>query len=180
MAPDFQSLTPPKIDAVDLHILDVLQTDARATLRHIGDRVGVAASTVSNRIDELETAGVIEGYAPQVNYPALGFEEAAVFRLQVSTDAIDAISAEIARYPTITEILSVTGRHDLLAIGYFPGLNPVRTLTSDLSALDGVTQVTTDIVLDIHASDRQFQRLPVGLRHSDRRWPLPDGAVTPR
>lgn len=60
-----------ELDNVDRGILHSLQLDARnATAQEIANTVGVSASTVRNRIDELETTGVIEGYHPQINYEA--------------------------------------------------------------------------------------------------------------
>ena len=58
-----------ELDNVDRGILHELQLDARnRTAQQIADKVDVSASTVRNRIDELEEAGVIEGYHPKIDY----------------------------------------------------------------------------------------------------------------
>lgn len=50
------------LDDVDRSILYMLQQDARnSTAQDIADRAGVSASTVRNRIDQLEADGIIEG-----------------------------------------------------------------------------------------------------------------------
>lgn len=57
------------LDDVDRGILYLLQVDARnTTITEIGESVGVSASTVRNRIEDLEKTGVIEGYYPKINY----------------------------------------------------------------------------------------------------------------
>ncbi|WP_436928072.1 Lrp/AsnC family transcriptional regulator [Halosimplex amylolyticum] len=58
-----------KLDNVDRGILHELQLDARnRTAQEIADKVDVSASTVRNRIAELEGDGVIEGYHPKIDY----------------------------------------------------------------------------------------------------------------
>lgn len=60
-----------ELDNVDRGILHELQVDARnRTAQEIADKVDVSASTVRNRIDNLEASGVIEGYHPKIDYEA--------------------------------------------------------------------------------------------------------------
>ncbi|QLG62738.1 Lrp/AsnC family transcriptional regulator [Halorarum salinum] len=64
------------LDRADMGILHVLQTDARnATTESIGERVGLASSTVATRIRNLEDSGVIKGYSPIIDYEKAGFDQ---------------------------------------------------------------------------------------------------------
>ncbi|WP_227380704.1 Lrp/AsnC family transcriptional regulator [Haladaptatus halobius] len=59
------------LDNVDRGILYRLQRDARhTTAQDIGETVGVSPSTVRNRIEQLETDGIIQGYHPEIDYEA--------------------------------------------------------------------------------------------------------------
>lgn len=62
------------IDATDRAILHLLQKENRMRLTNgeIGERIGVSSSTVSNRLQALEDAGVLQGYRPQIDYEAAG------------------------------------------------------------------------------------------------------------
>lgn len=63
------------LDDIDRAILQLLQRDARhLTAVEIAERIGVSDSTVRNRIDNLEDRGIIEGYAPLVDYERAGFQ----------------------------------------------------------------------------------------------------------
>jgi len=63
------------VDEIDRGILYMLQRDARGiTTQEIGEAVGVAASTVRNRIGKMETAGVIRGYYPDIDYDEAGLQ----------------------------------------------------------------------------------------------------------
>lgn len=60
---------PADLDDIDHGILYMLQQDARnTTAQEIAERVGVSASTVRNRINQLEAVGVIRGYMPEIDY----------------------------------------------------------------------------------------------------------------
>lgn len=60
------------IDDRDLVILAALQQDARATFAEIGERVGLAPSTVHDRIRRLERSGVIRAYRADLDAEAVG------------------------------------------------------------------------------------------------------------
>ena len=51
------------MDAIDAHILHLLQDNARETQADIARAVGLAPSAVLERIRKLETRGLITGYA---------------------------------------------------------------------------------------------------------------------
>ena len=57
------------LDDTDRAILYHLQEDSR-THEEIADRIGVSASTVSNRIRDLEKRGVLRDYRPVIDYEA--------------------------------------------------------------------------------------------------------------
>ncbi|WP_458207089.1 Lrp/AsnC family transcriptional regulator [Haladaptatus sp. NG-SE-30] len=67
-------MTEETLDDVDRGILHLLQQDARnMTTTEMGTEVGVSASTVGNRLQRLENAGIIKGYHPQIDYHEAGF-----------------------------------------------------------------------------------------------------------
>ena len=54
------------LDRLGLKILTVLQADARLPLSRIGEKVGLSAPAVSERIRKLEEAGIIKGYHARI------------------------------------------------------------------------------------------------------------------
>lgn len=68
-------MPPENLDELDRKILRALADDARnVTTEEIADRVGLAPSTVAARINDLEDEGVVEGYAPTIDYERAGFD----------------------------------------------------------------------------------------------------------
>lgn len=63
-----------ELDSVDRHILYYLQQNARATSSaDIGEKLGLAASTVRTRLNILEETGVIRGYHIDIDYDLAGY-----------------------------------------------------------------------------------------------------------
>ncbi|WP_339104373.1 AsnC family transcriptional regulator [Haloterrigena salinisoli] len=93
------------LDRDDMAILHVLQDDARnATTEAIGADVGLAASTVASRINDLEDRGVITGYTPEIDYEKAGFEQRT---LLVGTVTDEADEAVVARVSEVENVISV-------------------------------------------------------------------------
>ena len=64
-----------RLDRVDFKIIDLLQRNARITLKDISSAVYLTSPAVSARIDKLEKYGIIEGYHAQVNREVLCYYE---------------------------------------------------------------------------------------------------------
>ncbi|WP_408957170.1 Lrp/AsnC family transcriptional regulator [Natrinema sp. 74] len=62
------------VDSTDREILYLLQAENQMDSTHdeIADRIGVSSSTVSNRIRRLRSAGVLETFAPVIDYETAG------------------------------------------------------------------------------------------------------------
>lgn len=55
------------MDRTDYQILNLLQADSRTTLKSIGDRVGLTAPAVSERIRRMEEKGVIKRFSISID-----------------------------------------------------------------------------------------------------------------
>ena len=96
------------LDDINRDILDLLQHDGRISYRELGERVGLTAPAVTERVRKLEEQGVIKGYRAVVDYEALGFPLLCVIRLNSPRGAhgVDEIIREI---PEVIEANRVTG-----------------------------------------------------------------------
>ena len=67
-------MSEESLDELDQQILYILQSDARNnTNAKISERLGVAPSTVGNRIKQLQQKGVIKGYLPSIDFDQAGY-----------------------------------------------------------------------------------------------------------
>ena len=53
-----------ELDSIDLGILDLLQDNCKQSLAQIGEKVGLKAPSVLERIHKLEEVGVVTGSVP--------------------------------------------------------------------------------------------------------------------
>jgi DNA-binding Lrp family transcriptional regulator len=167
---------PSAPDELDTRIVDALVSDARASHRSIASEVGVAASTVSKRLQDLESSGAIQGYRPLLDYAKFGYPVVAIVHLR-TTDAPDApmevdVAADrvtgdhadsrclgrvlagseevpsAARAALWTTVHRVTGSFDFLTIGRFPNRRTVAEAVVELRSTPAVVATKTEFVVD--------------------------------
>lgn len=61
-----------KLDDVDFKILEILQKDARKSLREIAKEVGSSTPTVSSKLNALQELGLVKGYNAIIDVEKLG------------------------------------------------------------------------------------------------------------
>ncbi|NOQ33276.1 MAG: winged helix-turn-helix transcriptional regulator, partial [Methanosarcinales archaeon] len=66
------------IDERDLKIIDILRENARTPHTEIAARLGVAESTIRNRVRALEEEGVIQQYTVITDPAKLGYNSVAL------------------------------------------------------------------------------------------------------
>jgi Lrp/AsnC family leucine-responsive transcriptional regulator len=98
------------LDERDRAILKVLQEDARATFSEIGERAGLASSTVHERVRKLEQAGVVRGYRAHLDPEALGlFVTALVSVMPLDPRQPDDLPERVVELPEVEDCHSVAG-----------------------------------------------------------------------
>uniref|UniRef100_A0AAU2VDU7 Lrp/AsnC family transcriptional regulator n=1 Tax=Streptomyces sp. NBC_00003 TaxID=2903608 RepID=A0AAU2VDU7_9ACTN len=105
------------LDPVDLHILRLLQNDARTTYRDLAAEVGVAPSTCLDRVARLRRTGVILGYQLRVDPAKLGRGLQALLSVQVRPHRRDLIAPFVERVRALPEsrsLFHLTGPDDFL------------------------------------------------------------------
>ncbi|MFI8455042.1 Lrp/AsnC family transcriptional regulator [Kitasatospora sp. NPDC085464] len=99
------------LDAVDLGLLELLQSDGRITLSELGRRVNLSPAAVGERVRRLEASGTITGYAALVAPERLGYGIRAFVR--VSPHARMTVkylrSQDLLNRPEVLEVHHVIG-----------------------------------------------------------------------
>ena len=108
---------PVRVDETDLAILHELTMDARLANNVLAARVGLAPSTCLGRVKALVKAGVITGFAAQVNEKLLGISVQAMISVMVAPAARQALQAEarkLTSHPEVKDVFVLGGAPDLL------------------------------------------------------------------
>lgn len=146
----------PSLDGIDLAILATLQEDCKIPLARIGDRVGLSAPSVIDRIKKLEQSGVIRGYHAAVDARRLGLDVTAFIGVLVEQPtAIEDFQATASRLEGVLECHHVTGQHTLLLKAKTRDTSALESLISRIRAIPGVVRTETMVVLSTHTERSQ-------------------------
>jgi len=108
--------TPVPLDDVDLSLLRLLATDARASQRSLARELGMSAPTIGERIARMERTGVIRGYSVVLDWDAAGFPVVIYLAITaVQGYDLGPVIAAVNELPEVENVTVVTGELDLLA-----------------------------------------------------------------
>src|SRR5690606_38307904 len=132
-----------KLSAADERLLSLLRENARQSTAELARRLGLSRTTVQSRIDRLEKQGVIRGYEVRLDD---GYERDRIrahILITVSPKRMAAVVKALAEMPEVRSLHSVSGAHDLVALG----VAAVDELTDRIGAVDGVERTSSSIIL---------------------------------
>lgn len=134
-------------DTLDLAVLRLLIEQPRAGVREYARLLGVARGTAQARIDKLQRAGVVTGYAPHVSPAALGFGGLAYLHLHLAQGQLDETSRLLALIPEVIAADSIAGEGDLLCQVVAEDNAALERVIQRIIATPGVVRTRTEIVL---------------------------------
>lgn len=150
-------------DSTDRAILELLQENCKQPLAAIGQKVGLSAPSVVERIRKLEEAGVITAYVAQLNARRLGRDVTAFIGITTERPrALGQLEQALGAIDEILECHHVTGAHTLMLKAKTRDTEALERLIVRIRSLDGVSRTETSVVLSTHA-----ERSRIALSNSD-------------
>ena len=151
----------PELDPIDLAILEQLQENCKLPLTAIGEKVGLKAPSVLERIHKLEGAGVIQHYVAILDARRLGRDVTAFIGVKIGrAQAISVVEAAAEGFDEILDCHHVTGSHTLMLKVKTEDTEALEGVIDRLREIDGVTGTETMVVLSTH-TERTRIALPV-------------------
>ena len=137
------------LDVTDRQLLAQLQDDDRLSLADLGKKVGLAPSSVTERIKRLVSRNVIEGFHAHVVPEELGLDLLAFVFVGWSDPAVEApLLARVAASPAVLECHHVTGSWNYLLKVRLPNTRDLeRFLGQVVKEVQGVQRTETIIAL---------------------------------
>ena len=146
------------MDAIDEKILRELSGDGRISNVDLDDRVGLATSACSRRVQELERVGTIRGYRAVIDPAAVGGGLTVYVTVGLSRHTRDeqrAFESAIAASPVVRECHNVTGAIEYILRVEVGDLARYKHFhTEVLGALPQVSTITSYMVLESPKDDR--------------------------
>jgi Lrp/AsnC family transcriptional regulator, leucine-responsive regulatory protein len=131
------------VDAIDRMVLAALEEDARLTYAEIAARVGLAASSVHDRVRKMERAGLIKAYRAELDRDQTGFPITALVSLTLQPSSAPDVPTKVAELPFVESCYSVAGDYSYVLVVRTPSTHHLEQLLDDLRGkLEVVTRST--------------------------------------
>jgi len=141
-----------ELDRIDRAIVDHLMHDARQSNKELAARVGIAPSTLSERLRRLQDAGVFRGFHADVDPKALniGLEAMIAIRLRKHTaDEVATLKKHTREMREVIDVYHVTGADDFLVHVAVRDADHLRDLAvSGFTTLPEVSHIETSLIFD--------------------------------
>ena len=129
-----------KLDAIDLKILRILQSNAKITNAQLSQEIGLSPAPTLERVKKLEKTGVIKSYHATLDQQTLGLEVSTFLLITLkghNKDNMNKFLEEINKIEAVIECYHITGRGDFL----------LKVVSTDISAyqsliLDEISEIS--------------------------------------
>ena len=137
------------IDATDLALIELLQNDARTPQAQLAIKVGLAASSVNERIRKLGERGLIAGYHARISPEAMGYDLLAFIYVAWSKPETEKVFLKkVLNQPVVLEAHHVTGIWNYMLKVRVKNTRMLEGLLARvIKAVPGVERTETIIVL---------------------------------
>jgi len=135
------------LDEIDRRLLRELLIDSKRSYRELARSIGVSTATVINRVQRLESSGVIKGYTIIIDHERLGFELTVVTEITVSKGRLIEVEEAVSKLPNVCAVYDVTGLTDAMVVAKFRSRRDLSKFTKGLLAMPYVERTNTHVVL---------------------------------
>ncbi|MEV2257844.1 Lrp/AsnC family transcriptional regulator [Streptomyces anulatus] len=141
VGPAAEPPVPPArpLDSIDRDILRILQTDGRASIRSVAERVHVSRANAYARINRLVEDGVIRGFGARVDHERAGQGASAYITLKIVQNSWRTVREQLQALPGATHIALVSGDFDVLLLVHTPDNRALRELV--LTRIQSIPEV---------------------------------------
>ena len=159
------------LDKKDFALIAALQQNASRRLEDLAKLVHLAPSSVHDRLQKLERAGIIRQWTIKLDAPALGLGVLAFVGISATKPCSELVDA-LRAIPAIEECHSVAGELSMMLKVRVASTPALLELSERLRAIPGIEQTETTIVLKT-----QIDR-PITLKPPAEPSPWTGGGIT--
>ena len=135
------------LDALDGRLLAAMADAPRAGILELSRRLGVARGTVQARLDKLTDRGVVTGFGPDVDLPAMGYGVLAFSTLEIAQGRLGDVVDHLREIPEVLEAHATTGQGDLHVRIVARTNDHLLQVVNRILEVQGISRTTTVIAL---------------------------------
>ena len=140
------------MDLIDRKIINMLEKNARASLKELSAACFISSPAIAARIAKLEKSGIITGYHASVNFEKLNYHVKAFIQIQLEPRQKSEFYPFVEKVPNIIECNCVTGDYSELLEVVFKSTADLDEFINDLQRRFGKT--STQIVFSTSVDHR--------------------------
>jgi DNA-binding Lrp family transcriptional regulator len=131
----------------DSRLLDLLRANAREPTASLARKLGLARSTVQERIARLERDGRIKGYTVRLAEDAAPSKLRAVVMIETDPKQADRVSVELKKMGEVRSLAALSGSYDLIAMVETDSPARIDALLDRIGRAPGVARTVSSIIL---------------------------------
>ena len=135
------------IDSLDGRLIRALAETPRAGIMELARQLGVARGTVQARLDKLVQRGIVTGFGPDLDLPALGYQVLAFTTLEIAQGRLEDVVSHIDAIPEVLEVHAITGPGDLHCRLVAHTNDHLQTVINRILEVQGIVRTSTVIAL---------------------------------
>ncbi len=131
----------------DEQLIALLRANAREPAAALARKLGLARSTVQERIARLEREGVIRGYTLRLAEGRDAGKLRAIVMISADPKQADRVTAELRKMPEVRSLSAVAGPHDMMAVVEADTTARMDASLDRIGKAAGVARTVSSIVL---------------------------------
>lgn len=131
----------------DAKLIDLLRANAREPTASLARKLGLARSTVQERLARLEREGVVKGYTVRLADEAQANRLRAVVMIETDPKQADRVSVELKKMPEVRSLAALSGSYDLIAMIETETPARIDALLDRIGRAPGVARTVSSIIL---------------------------------
>ena len=146
-------ISASNLDAKDMAILQLLQQNARVTVKEIADKIHLSTTPIHERIKRMEASGVIKQYATLVDHTKVKKSLIAICYVSLkehSKTAGTKFVKSIMQMPDVVECYTISGEFDFMLKVMTEDMNAYHDFhVNKLSNIDNMGHVQSVFVMGV-------------------------------
>ena len=135
------------IDALDARLIRALAEAPRSGVLELARRLRVARGTAQARLDKLQQRGVVTGFGPDLDLPALGYGVLAFTSIEIAQGRLHDVVEHLRAIPEVLEAHATTGTGDLHCRVVARTNSHLQDVVNRILEVQGIDRTTTVIAL---------------------------------
>ncbi len=146
------------LDATDRRIINLLERDAKMTIKNIAANLKMSTTPIFDRIKRLEKSGYIKGYTAVVDSKMMGFNLIAYCTVTLEThhkEQINQFVNDVQKLSEVIECYHIAGLFDYLLKVYARDMSDYQLFISEkLASIKNIGKVQSSFVMTEIKSER--------------------------